>query len=376
MYACCHGCNLRCNPCFRPPSLTHRQHERLRMIDDHRWLQRCTKKICSRCTKEDDSKHLCSCSCRRNQNLVEALSYLFRCPIYYMLSSLFKLAYQQIQPMKRFARDRKWDVMLHVKAPYTEFNDLEIYDSMYDRCGVHIDPLDFNNISKVVRMMFLNSILSLDQRKCLIGMLESLNERAIYRVNLERLLETLKNVSLKELVCSILDQDRQAASFYNAQMCKELCALYQRVTTTDKNMIIKRRKYRKLKKSDKDLELSKKPVRKMANTQLYCVRKPTEPEGSPRATGTPGVGNRHDRYSKTGASNTKVGNIPGMGVSTHQEKARNRLNRVITLKTASEKSDTRRLSRGSRITGLSRRRQKAEVTGPGMRMQDFIVVVS
>ncbi|KAM8718441.1 hypothetical protein ACLKA7_001622 [Drosophila subpalustris] len=272
---CCGGCFGYCGGCgvccySKPLAIS----QKLSFPDDYRWFQRCTSSSCTVCQSNKD--HECACVCRRNRHIVEALAYLFNSTIPYMLSILFKLAFQQNQPMKRFPRDRQWDVMEHVKAPYTELNDLEIYDSMYDRCGLPINPLHFDNIFKIVRMMFLITVLTIDQQKYLLQMLQRLNAHAHYPVDLDLLLRTLEGVDLKELVCSIQNQEAIVRRLYTARHCNDICQLYQQVVTVDKNAVKRRRKRIKYnKKSLKSAgEIEESPsVRQTQLNRQFCERK-------------------------------------------------------------------------------------------------------
>jgi len=275
VYAGCSGCCAfkgGCGGCYcrQPPRIS----QKLTFPDDYKWFQRCTSSNCVVCQTNKD--HECACVCRRNRHIVEALTCLFNTTIPYMLTILFKLAFQQNEPMKRFPRDRKWDVMEHVKAPYTELNDLEIYDSMYDRCGLPINPLDDDNIYKVVRMMFLIAVLTIDQQKYLIRMLQRLNAHAHSPVNLDLLLQTLEGVDLKELMCSIRNQEALVRCLYTARQCNELCKLYQQVVSVDKNAIKRRRKRikygKQTLKSTGDIEESP-SVRQTQLNRQFCDRK-------------------------------------------------------------------------------------------------------
>lgn len=140
-------------------------------------------------------------------HIVEALSCLFRVTQFQVLATLYRLACHEFQPLKRFPRNRAWSVMEKVVAPYTELHDLRIYDSLYDRCGRPINPLDRNNAYKVMRLIFLMPVLVPEQRKRLLDMLSRLNSRATCSVNLEGLLAVLEKVKLNQLVCDVLEQD-------------------------------------------------------------------------------------------------------------------------------------------------------------------------
>ncbi|KAH8325344.1 hypothetical protein KR067_000949, partial [Drosophila pandora] len=237
----------------------------------------CPVQSCALCARDPDQT--CRCTCARNKNITEALACLFRVSKYQLISTLFQLAYHESQPLPRFPRDREWNVMENVKAPYTELHDLKIYDSMYDRCGMPINPLDESNIYKILRMMFMGPVLVPEQKAYLMGMLRKLNDRAICPVDLDILLAALEQIQLEELVCGIIDQDARAKRFYSGRHCTELCKLYQKVVATDKNAVIRKRRQAKSKASDKDADGKKKPQRNKppVNVQVYCTRRPTEP---------------------------------------------------------------------------------------------------
>lgn len=281
-------------------------------VDDYRWFERCMNASCVVCQNRIKQDHECECICRRNRHIVEALSCLFNSKIPHILSILFRLAFQQqAEPMKRFPRDREWDVMEHIKAPYTELNDLEIYDSMYDRCGLPIDPLHNDNIYKIVRMMFLITVLTNDQQKYLHRMLQRRNAHAHCPVNLDLLLQTLKGVDLKELMCSIRDQEALARRLYTARKCNELCTLYEQVVTVDKNAVKQRRKRLrhgkqngKATKESNHIEESPSVRQTLLNRQ-FCERKPIDSilqAESPTAT-TPSNGTQRNSASKSRSVN-------------------------------------------------------------------------
>ncbi|KAH8387454.1 hypothetical protein KR093_007145, partial [Drosophila rubida] len=239
--ACCGGrCDPCCVCCCCPSAQPPRASQTVQFPSEHRWFQRCTNVSCSNCQMNATADD-CSCICRRNQHVIEALSCLFNTTIPHMVSTLFKLAYQQSEPMKRFPRDRKWDVMEHVRAPYTELNDLEIYDSMFDRCGLPINPLHTDNIFKIVRLMFLVKVLTLEQQKYLLRMLKRLNQHAHCPVDLDLLLQTLEDVDVKELMCSVRKHEVFVRSLYTARQCSKLCDLYNQVVTVDKVAVQRQR---------------------------------------------------------------------------------------------------------------------------------------
>ncbi|ALC48806.1 CG2898 [Drosophila busckii] len=262
--------------CYAPRCCNKQTLEKLSCADDYLWFQRCSHRDCGVCQTRE--QHECECDCRRNRHIVEALSCLFRCSVPFMLSTLFRLAHQRECPLRRFTRDHNWDVMQHVLAPYTELNDLEIYDSMYDRCGQPIDPLDCNNTLKVVRLIFLNEVITLDQRAYLMRMLERLRDHAHCPVNLQLLLEALAGVDLKQLVCSIHNQEQLARNFYNARQCAQICRLYRQVTTIDK-MKIHRLRQRHRQHKYKARKLSHAPTEDVVSArqtllnQQFCMRR-------------------------------------------------------------------------------------------------------
>ncbi|XP_023174759.1 uncharacterized protein LOC111602069 [Drosophila hydei] len=271
-------CNSHVGRC-RPPL------EKLRPVEKYRWFRHCTADSCAKCRNNvendygDEDDLQCDCVCRRNRHIIEALSCLFKCSVQYMVSLLFKLAYQQLQPLKRFPRDRVWNVMEHVKAPYTELNDLEIYDSMYDRCGLPIDPLDTDNIIKIIRLMFLTKVLTSEQHKYLMHMLQRLNEHAYCPVHLDLLLQTLETLDLKKLVCGIRNQEELTRRLYTSRQCSSICKLYRKVTTVDKHMVSKNRSRRrhKYKMSNNETHVDDgSSVRHSALNRQFCERKPND----------------------------------------------------------------------------------------------------
>lgn len=209
--------------------------------NDYRWFERCSDPKCMSCHEHKKEPHDCQCICRRNRHVVEALSCLFNTRLPFMLTMLFRLATHE--PEQRVARDRDWDVMENVKAPYTELDDLEIYDSMYDRCGMPIDPLDQDNIFKIIRMMFLSPVLTIEQQKYLLRMMQRLNEHAHCPVDISRLMDALSKTDIKSLVCSLRDQEKLCRNFYVSKKCEDICSLYTRVASVDKN-VLKRRRHR------------------------------------------------------------------------------------------------------------------------------------
>ncbi|XP_032593970.1 uncharacterized protein LOC116805555 [Drosophila grimshawi] len=273
-------CNDCCCSQMRKCCQCQPQVEKLRSVDEYRWFQRCPIDVSPKCDAEGGA-HQCECICRRNRHIIEALSCLFKCSIQYMLSVLFKLAYQIYQqPLKRYPRDRVWSVMRHVKAPYTELNDLEIYDSMYDRCGMPIDPLDKDNILKIVRMMFLISVLTFDQQKYLLHMLNRLNAHAHCPVEVEFLLRTLKSIELRQLVCSLRNQEALTQRLYTSRQCSDLCGLYTKVATVDKYAIARHRSRRDRIKNKRNVarsshaeSLAASSARQSAVIRQFCERK-------------------------------------------------------------------------------------------------------
>ncbi|XP_064536331.1 uncharacterized protein LOC135426924 [Drosophila montana] len=292
----CSGC---CGP--KPDVRCGQYPEKQQSVSKYRWFRHCTTDGCQKCQKdsdddddnEDDNGLDCDCICRRNRHIIEALSCLFSCSIQYMVSILFKLAYRQQQPLKRFPRDRVWDVMEHVKAPYTELNDLDIYDSMYDRCGLPIDPFDTDNMLKIVRLMFLTSVLTIDQEKYLLNLLQRLNAKANCPVHLDMLLQTLEGVDLKRLVCSLRDQEKLTQSLYTSRLCNSICKLYSKVATVDKHVVRRNRIRRRNKYNNKnpaagsDHVEEAPPTRQSVLNRQYCDRKPSaQNEANPSPTST------------------------------------------------------------------------------------------
>ncbi|TDG42682.1 hypothetical protein AWZ03_010902 [Drosophila navojoa] len=308
----CAPCRVGCctwrTSCCRPPL------EKLRPVDHYQWFQHCQEQNCRNCnmdpTDEDDGSAIdCDCICRRNRHIIEALGCLFRCSVQYMISLLFKLAYQQLQPLQRFPRDRVWDVMEHVKAPYTELNDLEIYDSMYDRCGQPIDPLDPDNTHKIIRLMFLREVLTPDQNRYLMRLLKKLNEHAFCPVHLELLLQTIHTIDLNKLVCGLRHQEQLSRQLYTGRQCNSICKLYHKVSTIDKRMVAQNRRKRrhKYKRSGSDAHDEEMDIaRQSALNRQFCERKPTENSPDltpPRSTIRASVSKRHSssaskRFSK------------------------------------------------------------------------------
>ncbi|SPP82212.1 uncharacterized protein LOC117584134 [Drosophila guanche] len=253
MCACCHSC-CRGGCCFASRCQT----EKLLVLTE--------PLICMPRKRE-------KCECHRNRCLLVALAYLFRCTNLSMLSTLWHMAYRQGQPLRGFARDPAWRVLQRVKAPYTEVHDLEIYDSLYDRCGIAIDPLDPCNMFKVLRLMFLSAALVPEQRMGLMRMLEKLNELAFRRVNLELLLQTLASINIEEFVYSLAHHHNLNA--YQTKLSEELSQLYERVVTTDKNAIIRYRN--RLARGATDINVE--PVKtafKSRNSLNYCIPRSRE----------------------------------------------------------------------------------------------------
>lgn len=180
-------------------------------------------------------------------------------------------------------RAREWDVMEKVKAPYTELDDLLIYDSMYDRCGLPINPLDRDNVYKIVRMMFLSPVMTIEQQRYLLRMLRRLNEHSRCPVNIRLLMEVLSEVDIKSLVCSLRKQEKLCRAFYMSKQCADICELYSRVTTIDKNAL-KRRRHR-LRHHKKPNKPGEEPVRLSVLNQQFCeLRLPHDHDAKSRAT--------------------------------------------------------------------------------------------
>lgn len=192
-----------------------------------------------------------------------------------MVSMLFKLATHEPEP--RVSRDRVWDVMGNVKAPYTELDDLEIYDSMYDRCGLPIDPLDHDNIFKILRMMFLSPILTVDQQKYLLNMLQRLNAHAHCPIDIGRLMDALSKTDIRSLVCSLRDQEKLCRSLYTSRKCEDICSLYMRVSSVDKNVVKQQRRRRPKDYGHKKaapVDDGNAVVRQSVLNRQFCVRRP------------------------------------------------------------------------------------------------------
>ncbi|XP_033249081.1 uncharacterized protein LOC117188800 [Drosophila miranda] len=261
MCACCHS---SCYGCCFPPRC---RDTKLVVIGKHR--------ICIPKKKE-------KCNCYRNRCLLVALAYLFRCSHVSMLSMLWRMACNAGQPLRGFSRDAAWSVMQGVRAPFTEVNDQEIYDSLYDRCGMAIDPFDPDNTYKMLRLMFINTALGPDQRMGLMRMLEKLNECSFRQVNLDLLLQTLASISIDEFVYSLIHQHKLNAC--NDKLSEDLSQLYERVGTTNKHAIIRNRNRRDSGKVDVDMSVD--PVKAASdlsrNTLVYCIpaSRNTNPEQS------------------------------------------------------------------------------------------------
>ncbi|XP_015011443.2 uncharacterized protein LOC26526216 [Drosophila erecta] len=236
----------------------------------------CPSAKCTLCCN-GETKHECSCNCQRNEHLVEAFSCLFRVSKFQILTTLFLLAYHETVPLPHFPRDRNWAVMKNVKAPYTELHDLRIYDSMFDRCGQRIDPLDRRNTYKLLRLIFLGPLLVSSQRAQLLAMLTKLNARAACPVDLGGLLSVVQTVKLDELVCGILEQNERLQRFHSGRQCLELCNLYETVVTPQEDEVIEKPRPRKKKSKSKDAETPKKP-RRIITEKVYCTRRVPEPE--------------------------------------------------------------------------------------------------
>ncbi|KAH8367772.1 hypothetical protein KR084_002657, partial [Drosophila pseudotakahashii] len=305
---CCCGCRDACRMPLEPLRPATIQ-------------QGCPGPKCSLCSHRN-TEHECRCTCQRNKHILEALSCLFRVSKFQMLTTLFQLAYHESRPLARFPRDRVWSVMENVKAPYSELHDLKIYDSLFDRCGQPIDPLDRTNVYKLLRLIFLGPVLVPEQRARLLAMLYQLNERAVCPVDVNGLLLALQLVQLDELVCGILEQDGRIQRFHSARQCGELCKLYHKVAATDKNAVIHKRRRRKSKSKSKDADAQKKPQRRTITPQIYCTRRVPEPEepaartesGSPVVRSTASSLRRTSNPKKTaGASRRTSGNASEKG---------------------------------------------------------------
>ncbi|XP_017066942.1 uncharacterized protein LOC108105048 [Drosophila eugracilis] len=307
----------------------------------------CPSPKCMMCSQNNGEED-CRCNFQRNKHILEALSCLFRVSKFQMLTTLFQLAYHESRPLPRFPRDRNWSVMEKIKAPYTELHDLKIYDSMFDRCGQPIDPLDRRNAYKLLRLIFLASVLVPEQQTQLMAMLSKLNAHAICPVDLNGLLVVLQQVQLDELVCGILEHDVRVKRFHSARQCMDLCNLYHKVAATDKNAVIHKRRPRKLKSKSKDADAQKKPLRRTITTQIYCTRRVQEPED---------LTNRGE-----GSSPAHRSTITSLRRSSSQKKTWGNTHRSSEV--ASEKG-SRRESRNS--TGSPKR--KPETPSGGLRMQ-------
>lgn len=235
-------------------------------------------------------------NCRRNRHVVEALSCLFNQRLPFMLNILFKLA--SWQPEERVPRAREWDVMENVMAPYTELDDLLIYDSMYDRCGLPINPLHRDNVYKIVRMMFLSPVMTIEQQRYLLRMLKRLNEHSHCPVNIPRLMEALSEVDIKSLVCSLRQQEKLCRAFYMSKQCADMCAMYARVTSIDKNAVKRRR--RRLRRHIKSIKPGEEPVRMSVLNRQFCERRLPHPDhdAKPRANDENQLGSQVRRHSQ------------------------------------------------------------------------------
>ncbi|XP_016978131.1 uncharacterized protein LOC108043831 [Drosophila rhopaloa] len=331
--------SMCCRPACRLPL------EPLRPAAVHRCCPAGKCVLCSQSNGEQGCRH----SCTRNRHILEALSCLFRVSQFQVLTTLFQLAYHESKPLPRFPRDRVWSVMENVKAPYTELHDLRIYDSLYDRCGQPIDPLDRTNAYKLLRLIFLGPVLVPEQRARLLTMLHRLNARAACPVDLDALLTALEKVQLEELVCGILEQDGRVKRFHSARQCLELCNLYHKVAATDKNAVIHQRRRLRAQDKGKNADAQKKPLRKTVTMQMYCTRRvpETEDPGNRVESSTPVL--RSTASSLRRPSNTPKSAMAGPRTSD----------------TASAKG-SRRSSRNS--TG-SPKRNKTELPNVGVRMQ-------
>ncbi|XP_037723362.1 uncharacterized protein LOC119555816 [Drosophila subpulchrella] len=327
-------CRLACR---MPP-------EPLRPATVHRC---CPASKCTLCS-QNNSEQECRCTCQRNKHILEALSCLFRVTKFQMLTTLFQLAYHESRPLLRFPRDRIWSVMENVKAPYTELHDLKIYDSLYDRCGQPIDPLDRTNAYKLLRLIFLGPVLVPEQKAQLQAMLLKLNDRAACPVDLNGLLLVLQQVQLDELVCGILEQDGRIKRFHSARQCLQLCNLYHKVAATDKNAVIRKRRRRKLVSKGKDADTQKKPQRRTITPQIYCTRRVPEIEepANRLESGSPVI-------RSTGSSHRRSSNKKSWAAG---EKGSRRESRNSTGSPKKAKSET--ASAGVRMQGGDRRRSK------------------
>ncbi|XP_017052151.1 uncharacterized protein LOC108095535 [Drosophila ficusphila] len=348
-------CAPKCGPpaCWPPmcccprPTACRPPLEPLRPANGH---QCCPASKCKLCSQKHGEKG-CRCTCPRNKHILEALSCLFRVSKFQVLTTLFQLAFHESQPLPRFPRDREWSVMENVKAPYSELHDLKIYDSLYDRCGQPIDPLDRSNAYKLLRLIFLGPVLVPEQRSQLLVMLRRLNARAACPVDLDGLLIALQEVQLDELVCGILEQDGRVKRFHSARRCQELCSLYHKVAAMDKKAVAPERRRQKAKPKGKDADAQKKPQRRTITQQIYCTRRTPEvvEEPSNRAEGSTPI------IRSTGSSLRRSDNNK-KGVDVVQRSSA----------TASEKGS----SRGSRNSQGSPKRGKPEAAPSlGVRMQ-------
>lgn len=305
---CCgHGLAGCCNPCRMPKV------EMAINWDEYRWFERCTDPKCIPCHEHKKEQHHCPCICRRNRHVVEALSCLFNTRLPFMLTMLFKLATHEPEP--RVSRDRVWDVMGNVKAPYTELDDLEIYDSMYDRCGMPIDPLDHDNIYKILRMMFLSPVLTIEQQKYLLRMLQRLNAHAHSPVDIPRLMDALSKTDIKSVVCSLREQEKLCRSFYASRKCEEICSLYMRVGSVDKNVMKQRRRrlkhYGHKKTGPVDDGNANAAIRQSVLNRQFCERRPQrERENTycgPTENTTPASTTTDNTQTKRSSANNSAG---------------------------------------------------------------------
>lgn len=223
----------------------------------------------------------------RNKHIVDSLSCLFRIPQFQVLTTLFRLACDELRPRWHYPRERVWNVMEKVKSPYTEQLDLKIYESMHDRCGQPIDPLDRTNAYKVIRLIFMLPVLVPAHRERLLGMLRRLNSRAICPVNLEGLLLIMGNLRLDRLVFNILEQDARLQRFHLARQFWEMCHLYQELPVPENSAVMHKRRQKKknAKASTKNRFEQKKPspLRRSVAVPIFCTRRPMQ-TGEPLET--------------------------------------------------------------------------------------------
>ncbi|XP_017151191.1 uncharacterized protein LOC108161440 [Drosophila miranda] len=241
----------------------------------------CTAYQCAHC--KTDTQHACRCSCHRNQAILYSLAMLFRCRIQYVMSTLCRLALLETQSCHRNGR-----ALERVKAPYTEAEDLAINDSIYDRCGEFIDPLDQDNAHKVMRLLFLAPVLKPGQYSSLVWMLQKLNVRVKGAVDLNWLVYTVATLRLGDFVCAFIRQDARAARLYNAQLCLKFCQPQGPVQATEEATKAPRKRKRDGKGKARGKATSEACARKRAdrNAPVYCTRRPVG-ESTLRYSGSP-----------------------------------------------------------------------------------------